>query len=80
MQAFEKENGMVKYGFSKTEKGQRVLVAGFQDKKDKDTMNASRILVLSSVQASTNMKKFGGIETETPVSTGSGVKLTPLKQ
>ena len=70
------DNSFTKSGFSKILVGQRVLVIGFEDLKDKDTINASRIIHFVDLPLSGNLKKYQSLEEETPISTLSA---TPTK-
>lgn len=46
----------IKSGFTKIQKGERVIVVGFADKTEKDEINASRFLRLPGVALSSKMK------------------------
>lgn len=67
-----------KSGFSKVEIGQRVIVVGFKDPKEKDRINASRIIHFLSIPISSQMKKFSEASQEVPASTGSAGKVVPI--
>lgn len=68
-----------KSGFSKIEIGQRVIVVGFKDPKEKDRINASRIIHFLSIPISSQMKKFIDLSREeVPASTGSAGKVLPI--
>lgn len=71
-------NSFTKSGFSKILVGERVLVIGFPDSKDEDTINASRIIHFADLPLSESLKKYKNVQEETPTSTGSGVKVKPL--
>lgn len=64
IQQWTKSDGLAKSGFSKIEVGEKILIVGFEQGKDK--IIASRILLLPEV--SPNIKRA------TPSSTGSGTK------
>jgi len=57
-------------GFSKIERGQRAIVVGFADLKEKGTINAQRVIHFTDLPPSSGM--------DAPVSTGSGKKLQPI--
>lgn len=65
--SYTKEDGLVKSGFSKIKESQRVIVIGFEDKEDKTRLIASRILLFPEIPVG-----------QTPLSTESGKKITPL--
>lgn len=73
------EESLTKSGFSKILAGERVLIIGFDDSKNKDTINGSRIIHFADLPLSSELEKYRNIE-ETPVSTGSGVKLQQLNR
>jgi hypothetical protein len=63
------EGDTVKSGFSKIETGERIIVVGFDDKNEKDQINASRITRLADIELSPELKKAaaGSVkETTTP--------------
>lgn len=76
------ESGVVKSGFSKINPGERILVAGFTDTKDKNQINATRLIHFQDIPPSSKMAKYNknSAGEEVPVSTGSGKKLTPITQ
>ncbi|MCL4354381.1 hypothetical protein M1349_02810 [Patescibacteria group bacterium] len=77
--SFDKNGDLLKSGFSKIETDQRVLVTGYYDLKDKNIINADRIVHFLDLPPSLDMKKFQAIsDSNVPVSTGSGKKLTPI--
>lgn len=78
-QAYSKDGGVIKSGFSKLAVGQRVLIVGFPDAKNKNMIVASRILIFSDIPANPKIPlvKPEDIAPVTP-STGSGKKLTPI--
>lgn len=71
-----------KSGFSKIEIDERILVVGFLDLKNKDIINASRVIHFKSPPASSKMRAyketFGSDEEN--ASTGSGLKHESPKQ
>lgn len=67
-------------GFSKIKENQRIMIVGFTDIKDKNRLIASRIIHFTDIPGN---PKLGLVkptlpEKEPTVSTGSGVKLTPI--
>lgn len=76
------QEGVLKSGFTKINAGQRILVVGFTDTKDKNQINATRITHFESLPPSSQMAKFAKNNNgdEIPVSSGSGKKLTPITQ
>ena len=45
IQFYDKDNGISKFGFSKMQLGQRAIVIGYPDKKDKTLLVSTRVLV-----------------------------------
>ena len=43
--SYAKEDGLTQSGFSKIQEGQRILVAGFGDTKEKNRIIASRVIL-----------------------------------
>ncbi len=78
--SFDKEVPALKSGFTKIQVGERILAAGFWDLKDKETLNASRIIHFKSLTPSSKMKAYLTTSNEEKTSTGSGVKLQNLSQ
>jgi hypothetical protein len=68
---------LTKSGFSKTQAAQTVSVTGFPDKQDSNKLMASQVIVLPNVQLDYNLNLAN--PTITP-STGSGIKLYPIKK
>lgn len=76
---YEKGEDLAKAGFSKIATGQRAFVVGYPDKKEPNRLVGSRILLFPSIPPNPLIKQITPTEqTETPSSTGSGKKLTPL--
>lgn len=50
------ETQTIKSGFTKIQTGERIIIAGFTDLKNKDTINASRIIHFKSLPPSSKMK------------------------
>jgi hypothetical protein len=68
---------LAKSGFSKLQTGQTVSVTGYPDKQDSNKILASQITVLSDIQLNYNL----ALATPTIMpSTGSGIKLYPIKK
>jgi len=68
-----------KAGFSKLEVGNRIVVVGYPDVREKDRMVATRILAFPSLPKNPNVVIAPSAVSEKGVSsTGSGKKLTPL--
>lgn len=75
------EDGLLKSGFSKIGVGERILVAGFFDTKDKSQINATRVTHFEDIPPSPLMaQKRGGSEKESTTSSGGGKKITPITQ
>jgi hypothetical protein len=68
---------LARSGFSKIQTGQTVSVTGFPDKQDQNKIMASQIMVLSDVQLNYDLNP---ISPTIPPSTGSGIKLYPIKK
>jgi hypothetical protein len=68
---------LVKSGFSKTQIMQTVSVTGFPDKQDANKIMASQIIILPNVQLNYDLNIAN--PTIAP-STGSGIKLYPIKK
>ena len=69
------DNSFTKSGFSKILVGQRILIFGFEDLKDKATINASRTIHFVDLPLSVGLKKYQDVEVA-PTSTPSA---TPTK-
>lgn len=79
--SYDKDNGMVKAGFSKIETGLRVYAVGFDDLKIKDQLNASRVIFFKDLPPSAAMTKAQdqlNVEQQTQSSTGSAKKLQQI--
>jgi len=74
------ENGkLIKSGFSKIKETESLIVVGFFDKQDKNRILASRIILFPQINASPNID-LGPQNQDIVSSSGSGKKLTPIKQ
>ena len=79
--SYDKDNGMVKAGFSKVETGLRVYAVGFDDLKIKNQLNASRVIFFKDLPPSASMIKAKDqltAEQQTQSSTGSAKKLQQI--
>jgi len=78
----DKEEGMIKYGFSKLKINDRVYAIGAPDKKNPALFSTTRLIVLPELPQN---PKIMIAPTDTPItdtikqSTGSGKKLTPVR-
>ena len=82
--AYDKTDGLLKYGFSKLEVGDRVGVIGFPDKKDKSLITGTRVIDLAILPKNPKVivKQPSPTAEEEPditPSVGGGKKLTPIK-
>lgn len=69
----------VKSGFSKIEEGHRLIIVGFEDSKEKDAINASRVIYLPDLSLSSALKRYSVFTgDEAPESTGSAGKVKPI--
>lgn len=71
-----------KSGFSKIEEGNRLVITGFPDKKEKNRMVATRILLFPGLPKNPDVVVAPNAvkPNEAVTSSGSGKKLTPLTQ
>lgn len=66
-------------GFSKIKENQRITVVGFPDIKDKNRLIASRLIHFTDIPKNPKLSVKPTLQEKGPVvSTGSGVKLTPI--
>lgn len=65
--SYTKGEEVIKSGFSKIQVHERVLIVGFNDPENKDTVNASRILHFVDVPASVKMRIHAGLKEDQPV-------------
>lgn len=75
---YGKTTGLVKAGFSKIVQGERVMVIGFPDVKNKNTIIASRILRFPELPINPAIALFKPEDVGVTPSTGSGTKLVPI--
>ncbi len=82
-QSYTKEKELTVSGFSKITRKTHAIIIGFPDNKDTAHILAARILLFPEIPGNPNIiipeEALEPIGTTTP-STGSGVKLTPIKQ
>ncbi|HEX8931877.1 MAG TPA: hypothetical protein VF810_01855 [Patescibacteria group bacterium] len=67
----DKDNNLVKYGFSKLNVGDRIIVVGYPDKKDTSIIVGSRVIIFPSLPTNPKIKvsKPTPIATDTPTPT-----------
>lgn len=66
-------------GFSKIKENQRITVVGFPDIKDRNRLIASRLIHFTDIPKNPKLSAKPSLQEKEPVvSTGSGVKLTPI--
>ncbi len=74
--SYDKKEGLLRSGFSKIKKGERIIVTGFPN-INKSSLIASRIIHFSTIPKNPRIRL--DLEKTTPaISTGSGKKLTPI--
>lgn len=83
--AYDKTDGLAKYGFSKMDAGDRLAIIGYPDKKDTSMIVATRIIDLAALPKDPKIivkQAATPVPTEEDIkpSTGSGKKLTPIKK
>jgi len=77
--SFDKKEGMIKSGYSKIESGQRIIITGFKNANDDKIINASRIIHFLDLPTTSQVKKYLDLfNSDSPISTGSGKRLTPI--
>lgn len=76
--SYTKAGGVVKAGFSKLQVGQRVLVVGAPDIKNKNLIIATRIILFPDLPVNPKIPLIKPDDTNPIPSTGSGKKLTPI--
>ncbi len=79
--SYDKQDGLLKSGFSKIEENKNILLVGYESKTDKDKITATRIILLSDVPKNPKITIAPeALEKNTDIipSTGSGKKLTPI--
>lgn len=72
-------DSLQKSGFSKIAEKNTVIIIGFSDKQDADKILASRIIVLPNIDVSSRIN-FSAPTNDAIPSTGSGLKLVPIKK
>jgi hypothetical protein len=81
---YDKDNGIIKYGFSKLQVGDRAFAAGYPEKANPSMLMGSRILVVPGLAKDPKIQivepsAAPSTDNITP-STGNGKKLTPIKK
>ena len=78
--SYSKNTGLTRIGFSKIKEGQRVIVIGYPDIKDKNRISALRVLVFPDIPKNPRIAIPENINLSDTIvpSTGSGKKLTPI--
>jgi len=71
---------LAKSGFSKTQTGETIVAIGFPDKQDSSKILGTRIILLPDVQTSFALNLEPSANPIIPPSTGSGMKLYPIKK
>jgi hypothetical protein len=69
-----------KSGFSKTQTGETIVAIGFPDKQDSHKILSTRVILLPDIQTSFLLNLEPTANPTIPPSTGSGVKLFPIKK
>lgn len=69
-----------KSGFSKTQIGETIVAIGFPDKQDSHKILGTRVILLPDIQTSFSLNLGPTANPTIPPSTGSGVKLFPIKK
>ena len=69
-----------KSGFSKTQTGETIVAIGFPDKQDSHKILGTRVILLPDIQTSFLLNLEPTANPTIPPSTGSGVKLFPIKK
>lgn len=81
--SFSPPDTIEKSGFTKISTGQHVVIIGFPDKKDSKKFIASRVLVFTGIPKDPRIimpQPALNPETTSVPSTGSGIKLSPIKK
>lgn len=76
--AYDASTGLTRSGFSKLKVGERIMVVGFPDVKDKNTIIPSRVLRFPTVPVNPKIIIINPDELNVTPSTGSGTKLVPI--
>jgi hypothetical protein len=71
---------LVKSGFSKTQTAETIVAIGVPDKQDTSKIMATNIILLPDIQTSFATGLVPTVNPTIPPSTGSGVKLFPIKK
>lgn len=76
MYSFDNINGQVKSGFSKIEVGKRIFASGFMDKKVENQLDATRVIMFTSLALSNGMKKYQASIPTSEITPTKSVKIT----
>lgn len=80
--SYTKADGVTKMGFTKIETGKHAIIVGFPDKKERNRVVATRVLIFQDLPPNPKIvipdKLINSGDEVTP-STGSGKKITPLR-
>lgn len=76
--SYTSEGGLVKSGFSKIALGERISVVGYFDRKEKDQVNASRIILFPELAVNPKIKLPSNL-LATPPQASASAKITPTK-
>ncbi len=71
---------LVKFGFSKIKLTNTALAIGFTDKNDPNKILATRLIILPDVDLTSRINLAPSVAPSIPPSTGSGMKLFPIKR
>lgn len=69
-----------KSGFSKIQTGETIVAIGFPDKQDSNKILGTRLILLPNIQTSFSLNLEPSANPTVPPSTGSGMKLYPIKK
>lgn len=71
---------LIRSGFSKTQIGETAIAIGFIDKQDSHKILGTRMILLPDIQTGFALKLEPPVNPTIPPSTGSGMKLFPIKK
>lgn len=71
------DTDLVKSGFSKISIGENAIISGFTDNKDSGIIDADRVILFPDISFNTGLAVTPETQ-KAPISTGSGMKLTPI--
>jgi hypothetical protein len=78
--AYNKDDGLSKYGFSKLAVGDRIVIIGYPDKKDSSLTLADRIVVLTDVPKNPKIVVSQPSEEISPEPSTTNKKPTPIEK